>query len=291
MAQRTTTTTTQSTLTLSARPEQACGAFATTCADCVNTALHPFVGACRWCGDRCIADALASGCTDSVSVGADEPCSLPDGLSAWRQWQVNSGVVAFRLRWRVSDAFIQIEISAATDGYLSVGWSDVDVAHQSTDTIVAWLDGDGAARVIDTYSSFELVQPKTDAVQNYDSVSLVGRREKGRTAISFVRPLITADADGDVDIEDRVMFVQWAVGDAIVVDSVDGQCTLNTLPAADPFCYPEHYEAGTIALNFLADMSTAEPWTASQSSQATVSTGTVMLLGDAIVCFATIALM
>jgi hypothetical protein len=240
-----------------------CSAYSIACSQCVDSSMHS-ASTCRFCDNKCLdtADTATTCSSDAFyNIAPDDiagcPRLAPPIRSQWHEVAASGNSTAdFRLRWRHDESNIEFEVSAKTDGWVGVGWSRAKFSeganHFTMETFVGSLSGAGVTRVANGYSMFDIVQPATNAkplVLGLPTVSAVG----GRTTLSFVRPItVPSDASQNVAIEDRIMYVSWAVGaDDIERTPAGMQCRANSVAVDDVFCFKEHIAAGVLPVNFL----------------------------------------
>jgi hypothetical protein len=240
-----------------------CNAYSVACAQCVDSSMHT-ASTCRFCDNKCLdtADTATTCSSDAFyNIAPDDiagcPRLAPPIRSQWHEVAAGGNSTAdFRLRWRHDESNIEFEVSAKTDGWVGVGWSRAKFSegakHLTMETFVGSLSGAGVTRVANGYSMFNIVQPATNAkplVLGLPTVRVVD----GRTTLSFVRPItVPSDASQNVAIEDRVMYVSWAVGaDDIERTPAGEQCLANSVAVDDMFCFKEHIAAGVLSVNFL----------------------------------------
>jgi hypothetical protein len=239
-----------------------CDAYTVACSQCVDSTMHP-ASTCRFCDNECL-DTSETGQPCSldafynVAPGDTTACprTAPPIRAAWREVAVGGNETDYRLRWRHDGTNIEFELSAKTIGWVGVGWSRAQfiegASHLTMDAYIGSMTDAGLARVINAYSMFNIVQPATNSkplLLGLPTVSATG----GRTTVSFVRPIaVPIDAAQNVAIEDRDMYVSWAVGsDDIVRTPGSEQCLANSVAVADTFCYKEHTAQGVLRINFL----------------------------------------
>lgn len=280
-----------------------CDAYAVACSQCVDTSMHS-ASTCRFCDNKCLDTADTSQvCSDDAfyniaptDVGACPRTASP--ISApWTEVTAGNDTVDYRLRWRQDGTNIEFEVSAKTGGWVAVGWSRAQfvdgASHLTMDAYVGSISDAGVSRVVNAYSMFNIVQPATNAkplVLGLPRVTEVG----GRTTLSFVRPIaVASDAAQNVAIEDRDMYVSWAVGTDDITRTPKGeQCRASNVPVDDVNCYKEHTAKGALRINFLnpttATATTSAPSSSSliESSAAMNAPATLLLVLLAVIGFA-----
>jgi len=152
------------------------------------------------------------------------------------------------------------EMSANTTGYVAMGISSDFVgtaaAHRNTEMFVGWVvDSDGSVELIDTYSLYDLSQPKASVDQS-KILYKTGLQRNGRTTVRFARRervAPSASARLNVAIENRVTVVSWAIGlgDAQSTSESGGVCMMDpSLNVSDVWCFARHTAAGLTNINF-----------------------------------------
>ncbi|CEO94382.1 FAD-binding FR-type domain-containing protein [Plasmodiophora brassicae] len=115
----------------------------------------------------------------------------------------------YQASWMVDGSNVIFTMSAATTGWVGIGWSPNPRGHLNTNSIIAWFNNDGTITMIDSYS---LNMRETPTPNNFiDSVGISGKQVGGTTSITFQRPLASADTQ-HVPIIDGNMFLVWAYG-------------------------------------------------------------------------------
>lgn len=274
-----------------------CDAYSVACSQCVDTTMHP-ASTCTFCDNKCVdqSDASQTCSPDAfynVAPGdaASCPRTAPPIGAPWNEVVADNSSADYRLRWRHDGTNIQFEVSAMTTGWIGVGWSrakfDEGASHLTMDAYVGSMSDAGAARVINAFSMFNIVQPATNAkplVLGLPTVAQSG----GRTTVSFVRPIkVDAAAAQNVAIEDRDMYVSWAVGaDEITRTPSGNQCRANPVAVDDVNCFKEHTAKGVLRINFL-NPTTATATTTPDTTSLTLSsasTATISALVPLLLC-------
>ncbi|PRP82273.1 amine oxidase [Planoprotostelium fungivorum] len=124
----------------------------------------------------------------------------------------------FTLEWNMNDTFVNFTMSALTDGWIGVGFNDVNVMSKG-DMIVGWVDSHGRGHLHDQYSPNEDM-PQNDSEYGgvNDVVLYEATRIDGLLKIRFGRKLVTGDAK-DHDIIDKNLYILWAYGGTFSEDS------------------------------------------------------------------------
>ncbi|XP_033106239.1 DBH-like monooxygenase protein 1 homolog [Anneissia japonica] len=120
---------------------------------------------------------------------------------------VLSGEYNFVLKWRVDGDYIFLEISADTNGYLAIGFSE-NGGMPGADIVAGWVKS-GDVFLSDRHAT---AYSKPDADKSDDYELLYGYEEGGKTTIGFKRKLETCDTDDYVISTDTSRII-WALND------------------------------------------------------------------------------
>lgn len=115
--------------------------------------------------------------------------------------------------WSVAGDSITFVMTGQTLGYVAIGWGK-NPTMLTTDMVVGSFDKNtGNGSVIDLWSTARDT-PVFDSKQDVSYVS--GAQNTTHTTITFTRSLTTSDKDQDISIEDKQMYLVWAIGSGLV---------------------------------------------------------------------------
>lgn len=137
------------------------------------------------------------------SVGGGTPAAGAGG-GGGNVFKAPNGKV--EMTWTIDGDVLSVTMKAQTTGWVSFGPASSKFMKDKADYWTGWVGPDGRAVVYDTKSN-SYSTPTLDASQDLRSVT--GSVANGVTTISFIRDLVTGDAD-DIPITAADLPIQWA---------------------------------------------------------------------------------
>jgi len=165
---------------------------------------------------------------NSYGVGLNSPVatmstSAFNGTAVSAEYTSEDG--SFKLGWTIQGSEITCVITGATLGYVAVGWGNTPTMTNSDMVVGSYDSVSGSGSVIDLWSSSQDT-PAFDTQQDCKYVS--GMQQLSSTMITFTRKLVTGDTKQDIAIEDRGMYLVWAIGNGVVSASNRNSFTVHT---------------------------------------------------------------
>ncbi|MDG6225218.1 MAG: hypothetical protein QCI82_06865 [Candidatus Thermoplasmatota archaeon] len=118
------------------------------------------------------------------------------------------------IHWRIEGENIRMAIRGRTTGWISIGLEPTTLM-KDADMIIGWVDGSGAAHILDCFSqgNYGPHPPDTEIGGTDDILEFGGSQSGGWTVIEFTRKLVTGDRyDKPIDPQ-GVLKLIWALGD------------------------------------------------------------------------------
>jgi hypothetical protein len=159
--------------------------------DLVATALTPAPTTAGTTLAPTSAPTTVSPTTAAPTFGPTPALTVPSGSFTYQSPNKD-----FTAIWSISSTNITMQMSATTNGYVGVSFSNVTlVSHSSSDTIVGWITSAGAINIVDAFSN-TFIQPVFDTTTQ--DVKLVsGTQNTQGVSISFTRFLKNNDPTQD----------------------------------------------------------------------------------------------